>query len=349
MAVSGGLSRWTRCFAVASALSMVALQAAFLGDPSLRTVAVVGLLGAALPMVFGMAYLLLPSYVGRTLSARRLPGVHFALAYAGVGLLAGDSVFELGGPVTAVGATLWSAGVGIFVWTLLRTVLPAIAADPEVVLRAGERPQRSTRLGTVAIPVAVGYLVVGTVALLSATPPFPDPIGATLPMVVHYYGTGFAALLIFALGTRLLTGFFHVTPPSALSRTVLCCGAVAPAVLSAAFWRPPWFLVGAGLELVAMAGYAALVAVVAYRTDRRRVGLYGIGLGALGGVAAVGVAAVGALGIETGLAVAVHVPLVLDGFLLLTILGYAYQFFPVTAGGFPGATERVALTTILAL
>ncbi len=70
MAVSGSISRWTRRFAIGSALSMVGLQLAFLFDSPFHVVAIVGLFGAVLPMVFGMAYLLLPSYVGRTLSTQ---------------------------------------------------------------------------------------------------------------------------------------------------------------------------------------------------------------------------------------------------------------------------------------
>jgi len=56
------------------------------------------------------------------------------------------------------------------------------------------------------IPVAVGYLLIGTVALLTIVAPL--RIGAiTVAQVVHYYLTGFATLLIYALGTRLLTAF----------------------------------------------------------------------------------------------------------------------------------------------
>jgi hypothetical protein len=197
------------------------------------------------------------------------------------------------------------------------------------------------------IPVAVGYLFVGTGVLLSTVPGFPTVL--TFPAVVHFYATGFVALSIFALGCRLVTGFFHVTPPRSLSWPVLVCGAVAPGVLATNFWRPPWFVVGAGLEAVAVIGYAALVGVVAYRTDRRRIGLYGVAVGALAGAAGVSLALAGVLGVGGPSTVAAHVPVVLDGFLLATIVGYAYQFFPVTNGQFYGATDRTALATILLL
>lgn len=168
-------------------------------------------------------------------------------------------------------------------------------------------------------------------------------------MVVHFYATGFVALLIFALGIRLLTGFFHVTLPKSLSWLVLFCGSVGPGMLALNFYHPPWFAIGASLEFIAITAYASLVAIVAYRTDRHRVGLYGIGLGALGGVISVGAALANTLLVTGGQYIPIHVIVVLDGFLLLTIMGYAYQFFPVTNGQFWGATERTGLATIFAL
>ena len=349
MAGPGGVSRWTERFAVASALSMVALQVALLFDASYRLLAVVGLFGAVLPMVFGMAYLLFPSYLGRTLSTQRLPGIHFLLTYAGTGLLVGHELSGFRAKFLLAGALSWSLGVAVFVGALLRPVVSVIAADPSAVLPSEVGSRRSTRLATAVLPVAVGYLVVGTVALLSTAFGFSLTFEGGLPSVVHLYGAGFAALLIFALGMRLTAGFFHVTPPAGLSWLVLVCGGVAPFPLAVSFWRPPWFLVGAGLEVVAMLGYAALIGVVACRADRRRVGLYGIGLGALGGLSAVTVSFGVVVGVIDAAAIAVHVPVVLTGFLVPTIVGYAYLFFPVTTGQFRGASERTALTTIAAL
>lgn len=151
----------------------------------------------------------------------------------------------------------------------------------------------------------------------------------TVPAVVHYYLTGFGALMIFALGVRLLIGFFHVDPLRPLAWLVLGPGALAPVFLGAALWRAPWFRVGAVLEGVAMTGYLLLVALVVARTDRRRPGLYGIAAGALAGAVAVWVAVPAAFGLVDGRVLAVHRTLVLGGFFPLTIVGYAYQFFPV--------------------
>jgi hypothetical protein len=343
MATAGTTGRWTRRFAIASALSMVALQFAFLVDAPLRTVALVGLFGAVLPMVFGMAYLLFPSYLGETLASQRLPALHFGLTYAAVGVLVGRELLGLGDAALALGTILWSLSIVLFVGTLLHTVLPVFAADPGLLLPTGTRSRRSTRLSGVVLPVAVGYLLVGTGVLLSMAPGFPFPTGLTFPVVVHFYATGFVALLIFALGVRLLIGYFHVDLPRPLSWLVLGAGATAPGILAANFRRPPWFFVGAGLETVAVAGYAALVAVVVSRTERRRVGLYGIGLGALGVVLGVGIAVGIVSGVGSALDIGIHVALVLNGFLLPTIIGYADQFFAVTSGQFRGATEQSLL------
>lgn len=144
----------------------------------------------------------------------------------------------------------------------------------------------------------------------------PQPEAVTIPAVLHLHAAGFVALLVFVLGIRLLTGFFHVDPPRSLSWLVLGCGSIAPGLLTVTVGRPPWFLVGAALEVVAVVDYAGIVAMVALRAERRRVGLYGIALGALAG--ALGVTAIAssvfrlAGGLPIGRAIALHVPVMLD-------------------------------------
>lgn len=344
-----GVGRWTQYFVVASALSMVLLQTSRIAGATVYTRALIGLFGAVLPMIFGMAYLLFPSYAGRTLATPSAPKVHFAITYVGAGILVTDSVFGVSDWVLTLGVGLWSVGIAVFVATLAYTVVPAIAADPTIIVRSGDRPQRSTRLATAMIPVAVGYLLVGTVALVSTTQQVSTVVGSGLPTVVHYYGVGVAALLIFALGSRLLTGFFHVTPPHHISWVVLTSGGVGPALLAPNVWVDPWFTVGAVFLVVAMLGYGVLVGVVGFRTNRRRVGFVGIFLGAIAGIAGVSGASLMVTEILDTSAIQLHTTLVLDGFLLLTIIGYAYQFFPVTTGQFLGASRRSALATILFL
>jgi hypothetical protein len=346
MAVKGAISQWTQRFTIGSALSMIGLQFAFLFDATFRIVVIIGLFGAGLPMVFGMAYLLLPSYLGRTLSTQRLPGVHLIITYAGVGLLLGHELLSLGTSFLVGGILLWSAGVAVFIGILLHSAFSELIINPGLVRLSNIRSQRSTKFTLLSIPLALGYLVIGTIALLSTVDGFPDPVNATFPMIVHFYGTGFVTLLIFALGIRLLTGFFHVTPPKSLSWLILFCGSVAPGILAFNFYQPPWFTVGAILESIAITAYASLVVFVAYRTDRHRIGLYGIGFGALGGITAIGIVLINIIDSTSNVSIAAHVIVILNGFIILTIIGYAYQFFPVTNRQFWGATERGGSSTI---
>jgi hypothetical protein len=328
---------------------MVSLQLGRLFGASVYTRAIIGIFGAVLPMIFGMAYLLLPSYAGQTLATPSVPGVHFVFAYVGVSVLVVDTAVGADDWLFTIGVGLWSLGVGLFVGSLAYTIFPAVVTDSVIVTRADGRPQRSTRVATTLIPVAIGYLLFGTLTLASSTTVLPVIVGYGLPTVVHYYGTGVATLLIFALGVRLLTGFFHVTPPRYVSWSVLGSGGLGPALLASNLWQSPWFEIGASLLVVAMAGYGVLVGFVVFHTTRYRIGLVGIGLGAVCGIGGVFAAILGLVGRLDVFPIHLHTTLVLDGFLLLTIIGYAYQFFPVTTGQFRGASRRTALATMLVL
>lgn len=280
------------------------------------------------------------------MSLRWGPGLHLVLAYTGTGLLVVDRLTTVDVALGGLGAVLWSLGVSIFVGSISWTVIDAFSSNRDAAVTAIERHQQSTCLATVVVPIALGYLVVGTVALLSLSTPLPDYVGATVPAVVHYYGAGFAALLVYGLGIRLLTGFFHVRLSQALSRAVLVSGSLAPAILVTNFLDGWGFALGASLEGVAMLGYAGLVGSVVYRTARYRVGLVGIGLGAVFGVLAVALAVFVVAG-RFGRLVDAHAIAMLNGFLLLTIVGYAVQFFPVVNRQFSGATERTVMSTFL--
>lgn len=246
----------------------------------------------------------------------------------------------------AAAAVAWSLGVAIFVGSLARTAAPALRERPDIVLRGHGLPQRSTRVATAAIPVAVAYLAVGALALLALVRLLPSPVPVTLPRVLHLHAAGFAALLVFALGARLATGFFHVAPPHRPTQAVLVSGAAGPALLATHLWTGPWFRVGAAVEALAFLGYAGIVGHVARNSDWQRVGLHGVLLGALAGLAAVAVALHVAFTGGSPTALDAHATLVLAGFFPLTIAGYAFQFFPVTTRRFVGATRRGALLVL---
>ncbi len=341
---STGLRTWTQRFTVASVGSFVGSLLAFLGGAD-EVAVLISVFGFVCPMVFGMAYLLLPSYVGETLVDQRLAGIHFGLAYVGVTLLVADQFVTAGILLRPLGVTLWTTGVLIFVGSLLATVGPTAVSTVAGTLGESGRSQRTTRLATAMIPVAVGYLVVGTVAFFVTD--VSRGIGTvTVAQVTHYYLTGFATLLIYALGTRLLTAFFHVSLPRAVVWLVLMAGAIAPAFLGTFLWIDPWFRVGGVFATLAMLGYVGLVLLVVLKTNRRRVGISGIALGAIaGGTAVVSVVPV-AFGFGNPMSLAVHRTLILAGFFPLTIVGYAYLFFPITGGQFRGANPQTARATI---
>jgi len=344
---TGRLSRWTRYFTVASAASLVVSQGVAVLGGTRSFVVLVAIFGFVCPMIFGMAYLLIPSYAGRTLADHRIPAVHFALAYLGASALVAGRAFDRVALMRG-GVALWSVGVAVFVGALAWTVVPAVLDNPEIVLRSDDAPQRSTRLATAMITVALGYLVVGTGALLGWAGLGPVPAFA-FPAVVHYYAAGFGALLIFALGTRLVPGFFHVTPPRVGTWTALVPGAVAPGLLGTFLWDGVAFRVGAVLQAVAMVGYAGVVGYVIQRSDWQRVGLVGVVLGAVAGVVAVGINLPAAFGhVATG-QIRAHAATVVTGFFALTIVGFAVQFFAVTSGRFRGASDRCVGAVIATL
>lgn len=345
---SGAVGRWTRSFVALSLVGFVLLATLGVTDAGRQTYAFVGLFGFLLPMVFGMAYVLLPPYVGRIFGHPWAAGLHFATAAAGsVGILAW-AVLKTPYWTARIGSYLWTAGVVVFLTGLAVTLVPAIVEDPDRVLRRGDRPQRTTRLATAVIPVALGYLLAGHLVLATAGPTSIRLLLA-LPSITHFVATGFGALLVFALGIRLLVGFFHVDPPRPLTWSVLLPAATAPVLLAMAPLGSDWFLLGGVLESVAMLAYLALVATVAWRAERRRVGLTGILLGALAGVGAVTISLLAVTGVTAASTLDLHAVVVLQGFFGLTIVGYAFLFFPVTSGQYVGANRRGAQTVIALL
>ncbi|MDY7081253.1 MAG: hypothetical protein SXQ77_02310, partial [Halobacteria archaeon] len=73
----------------------------------------------------GMAYLLIPPYVGQTLMDRRFAALHFVLTVGALILLIANSVIE-NSWMSGLGALLWSLGVLVFVVSITLTVVPSV-------------------------------------------------------------------------------------------------------------------------------------------------------------------------------------------------------------------------------
>lgn len=346
---SAGVSRWTRYFVAASAACFVAYFASVLAAWPLRVQVLFGLFGFVCLMVFGMGYLLLPPYAGRTIADHRFAGVQFALVIPGLCLLVVDRLLDAPPVLGRLGSVLWAGGVVAFVAALAATVHRR-GRGPDVPAAGVPGTGAASRVAVAVLPVAVLYLVGGTLAHLGAVGlPVPVPFWLPLRAASHAYAAGFATLLVFALSARLLTGFFSATPPRRLLDVVAVAGAIAPLLLSTGLWVDPWFRVGAVLETAAVTGYAVTVAVVLRQSDRVRVGGYGVVAGAVAGVAATMAGASAAFGVGAADAVRLHVRLALGGFLPLTVAGYAFLFFPVTGGQFRGAMPRTAAAALALL
>lgn len=85
------------------------------------------LLGFVSMMIFGVAYHVMPRFAGRPLPSRRLPALHLWLANSGVALLVGGWLLRptLAGPgdlLVRSGAVVSGGGIGLFIWTIWKTV-----------------------------------------------------------------------------------------------------------------------------------------------------------------------------------------------------------------------------------
>ncbi|WP_435063012.1 hypothetical protein [Halobaculum sp. EA56] len=347
--VTAGSSRWSRRFVVLSAGFLVLWRAvALLGAPR-RTEVVLALFGFVFHMVFGMGYLLIPSYFERVLRASWPPGVHLGLTGGGTALLAVASIRELPAAVERAGTLAWFLGVVVFLGTLLWTVRDNLTGRETGTGAGREEFERVDRYANPFVPVALGYVLVGSYELLARATVLPGITDGYVPRVSHLLAAGGAVLLVFALGVRLAPRFLGVPAPTRPVRVVLPAGALAPALLAHGLGGGPTLVAGALAEATAVVGFAGLYGLSFARSDRRSVGLVGVLAGVASGVAGVSLGLSFAFGPVTAERAAVHLELNLLGFLGLCIVGFAMQFFPPSAGRFRGATDAVAWLAIGAL
>lgn len=343
------VSRWARRYVLTSALFLVVWQAGTVVGMPKHTEVLLGVFGFVLHMVFGKAYSLVPTYFNRALAFPYGPAVQFPLVVGGTVGLVGASLRI--GPtwLGTIGALLWSLGVCVFLGSLLWTIRGNLTGRETATGEANTERRPVDRLANGFVPVAFLYLSVGTYETLALYTEFPLLLDGYSPRVTHLLAAGTAGLLVFALGFRLLPRFMVATPPRHLVALVLPAGALGPAVLATTLGNSPWMQLGALIEAFAVIGFAVGAGVLFVRSDRRRVGFYGVLAGAASGVVAVTIGLSFAFnGVSYGL-VQAHLRLNLLGFLGLTIMGIAYQFYPPAVGTLPGASDRIALTSITSI
>ncbi|QGA81786.1 hypothetical protein [Halomicrobium sp. LC1Hm] len=340
------VSRWSRRFVGAGAAALVAWAVLAPLGVGRRLAVVLLLYGFVLHTVFGKSYALVPSYFDRTLATPRAPAVQFPLSVVGVVALAVGTRPGVPGVVSTVGAVAWFAGVlvwlGALGWTVRDNRSGAATATGDH--QSDRRP--IDRVSNAAVPLVAGYLSVGSYALFAGAVGLPAPLGGVPARISHLLGAGGAALLVLAVGFRLFPRFLVAHPPRALVFVVLGAGSVGPALLAAGLDGGPLLVAGAVVEAVAILGFALAYGLLYRRSDRRRVGLRAVLAGVAAGVVTVGLATHLVFVGRAPAVVTLHYQFALVGFLGLTIVGAALQFYPPSVGVWPGSNDRTALASV---
>lgn len=349
------VSLWARRYVVVSASFLVLWQATLVVGVPRRTSVTLGLFGFVLHMVFGKAYSLIPSYFDRQLEWAWAPGFQFPLTVLGtLGLSAAPLAGSPSGPLAqstlgTAGAILWSAGVAVFLSSILWTIRGNLTGSETATGGVNQDRQPIDRFANAFMPIALLYLALGTYTKLAAHTGLPVLVDGYPPRATHLLGAGTATLLVFAIGFRLLPRFLVETPPRWLIRVVLPTGAIAPILLAVSLPDGGIFPDAALLQATAILGFVAAIGSMLRRSDRRRVGFHGVRLGGIAGVLAVLLGLHFATTGPSPALVTAHLRLTLLGFLGFTIIGVAFQFYPPNAGTFPYANDRTALAAIGAL
>jgi hypothetical protein len=185
-----------------------------------------------------------------------------------------------------------------------------------------------------------------TVATRTSVPPL---LSGYPPEASHLLAAGTATNILFGVGSRLLPRFTVTHPSRYPVAVVLPAGALGPGLASMGLLGGGTLHAGATLLAVAVVGFVVAVLRAVATSDRERVGFHGVALGAIAGLAGVGLGAYFAFASWDLPLVVAHYRLNLVGFLGLTVVGVAYQFYPPNVGGFRWCTDRTALASIYAI
>jgi hypothetical protein len=336
------VTRWSRRSVLAGTGFLVLWSATVLAVGPGSGALSFGLLGFVFHVVFGKAYALVPSYFARTLTPTVAPAVQLPLTATGTVALGASWLLPTPPAVRLLGAASWALGLGVFVGSLAWSLRGNLSGRETGTGEANAHRRGLDRFANAFVPVAVGYMLVGSYELLAGVGPVPTLLDGYLPRAVHLLGAGGATLLVFAVGFRLLPRFFVSTTPRWLPGLVLPAGSLGPALLAASLTGGGALALGGLLEATAAAGFAVAVVVLFRRSNRRRVGLYGALAGVLCLLGAAGLGLQFAFGERSVAAVTAHRRLNLLGFLGTTIVGLTYQFNPPAVARLPGADDRTA-------
>ncbi len=332
------VSRW---FVTASALFFVGLHAAMAVAAPRRVVVTLGLYGFVLHVLFGKAYALVPSYFNRDLAWDRGPAVQFPLSVLGT---AGLALAPLGPPwLQPVGTTLWAGGVAVFLGTLGWTIRDNVTGAATGTGGPNAHREPVDRTANVAVPIALGYLALAAGGALATTAGFESMLPQQLS---HLLAAGTAALFVFGVGFRLFPRFLVAEAPRPVVTVVIVAGAVGPALLGFGLFDRRLLLIGGIMEAIAVVGFALSYIGLFLRSERRRVGFYVVLVAVVAGVVGIGLGlTIAATGRSPAL-VSAHYRAMLAGFLGLTVVGAAFQFYPPAVGVWPYTNDRTALVTI---
>lgn len=343
------ISRWAGRTVLAGLcwLSLAAVSVLF--DAPAEVTVALALPGAACTVFMGKAFGLLPSYFARRLEpvwAPQFTGIFAVIGVLGLALSPMPGVPE---GIGVLGAVLWLCAVLLWAGTLAWTARDNLTGRETGTGETNADREPLDRLANAAAPIAVLYLLAGALWLLGVRADIAGTI-ARPAVVAHLLGAGGAALAIFAVGFRLYPRFLVAHPPRGLATIVLPAGAAGPALLALGVSGRRWALhVGASLEFVAILGFAVAYSVTFWRSDRRRIGLYGPLIGILLALTAAALAVLVVTGwLSRGL-IPIHRRFMLIGFLGTTIAGTAIQFYPPAVGSFSLSTDRMAAVALGAL
>ncbi|MUV50558.1 hypothetical protein [Haloarcula sp. CBA1122] len=332
------VSRW---FVTASALFFVGFHAAMAVAAPRRVVVTLGLYGFVLHVLFGKAYALVPSYFNRDLAWDRGPAVQFPLSVLGT---AGLALAPFGPPwLQPVGTTLWAGGVAVFLGTVGWTIRGNVTGAATGTGGPNAHREPVDRTANVAVPIALGYLAFAAGGALATTAGFESMLPQQLS---HLLAAGTAALFVFGVGFRLFPRFLVAEAPRPVVTVVIVAGAVGPALLGFGLFDRRLLLIGGIMEAIAVVGFALSYIGLFLRSERRRVGFYVVLVAVVAGVVGIGLGlTIAATGRSPAL-VSAHYRAMLAGFLGLTVVGAAFQFYPPAVGVWPYANDRTALVTI---